>query len=110
MAHTISAFDPAVGQAIDPKDTITFTVDDGATHLLGVLFVFASFAGQNTRELVWDYINGFNGGYQGAANQAVVTGSPATKYVFTVLRDGGWPYDTTLSVYSMDSAGDLVVA
>jgi hypothetical protein len=83
---------------LTPTTTVSFTIAD-SNGIRGAAIV-ASYDGSNTRELVWDSVNGFNGYYLGPLNQAVPTpgGGPYTQWDFVVLRDGGWPANMTFEV------------
>lgn len=87
---------------------VAFTVSD-ETELRGVCVV-AAYVGSNTRELVWDSTHGFNGFYLGTANRQTATVDPNSGKVlaraFSVLRDGGWPTNITLTVFAFDDGGN----
>lgn len=99
--------DPTTPSPVSPTTPVVFTVADNV-NLKGVV-VLAAYPGSNTRELVWDSDHGFNGFYLGAANGVVVNrdvNGNVQSYVFTILRDGGWPANLTITAFAYDGSGN----
>lgn len=102
---TVGPFSPTTGSPLSPQEPITFTVTDNIQ--LALVIVYAQFtddAGETFKELVYDgaafanqYANPFN----------TVTGTALIGLHFSVLRDGGWPYTTTLKVTAIDTSGNI---
>lgn len=102
----LTAITPMSGSKLAPTVPVQFTLSKG-TGFASVV-VEASYDGSNTRELIWDSAHGFNGFYLGAANKCVITapGGVQTAYAFTILRDGGWPANITITVFATDTFGN----
>lgn len=106
---------PSAGSLIEETTVLSVTINPTASiggGTLAWMFAILSFPGANTRELVWDSIDGFNPGapYTNASNTATFHAASPPHWgseTLTLLRDGGWPGSPTLDFFLANVDGTI---